>query len=149
MTNPFDSAQTPDSNLEPTSGSSPYGAQQSYQYQQPQQFQSTPNVPAQYNSAQTGYSPNQVAGTAPKSKVIAALLAWFLGTIGVHNFYLGNNGRGGLQLGLTVLGWATSWILGLGLILVAAVGIWAFVEFIMILIGSGKFATDSRGVPLD
>ncbi|AIT61619.1 TM2 domain-containing protein [Corynebacterium doosanense] len=150
MTNPFDAAQTPDSNLEPTSGSSPYGAQQSYQYQQPQQFQSTPNVPAQYNYAQgTGYNPNQVAGTAPKSKVIAALLAWFLGTIGVHNFYLGNNGRGGLQLGLTVLGWATSWIFGLGLILVAAVGIWAFVEFIMILIGSGKFTTDSRGVPLD
>lgn len=157
MTNPFDAAQTPDSNLEPTSGSSPYGAQQSYQYQQPQQsygqpqqFQSTPNVPAQYNSAQgAGYNPNAMVATAPKSKVITALLAWFLGTLGVHNFYLGNNGRGGLQLGLTLVGWATLWVFGLGLILIVGVAIWAFVEFIMILIGSGKFATDSRGVPLD
>lgn len=150
MTNPFDAAQTPEPNVEPGTGSHPYGAaQQSYQQPQQQSYQSAPNVPAQYAAPQTGYNPNQVAGTAPKSKVIAALLAWFLGTLGIHNFYLGNNGRGGLQLGLTVLGWLTSWIFGLGFILIAVVGIWAIVEFVMILIGSGKFATDSRGVPLD
>ena len=38
-----------------------------------------------------------------KSRVIAALLAFFLGGLGVHQFYLGNTGRGILHIVLLVI----------------------------------------------
>ncbi|MBL61948.1 MAG: hypothetical protein CMI30_00935 [Opitutae bacterium] len=70
----------------------------------------------------------------PKSKVSAALLAFFLGALGVHNFYLGYTGRGIAQLilTLTIIGWFIS-------------GTWAFIEFIMILCGGIR---DPQGRPL-
>ncbi len=40
---------------------------------------------------------------APKSKVTAALLAFFLGEIGIHNFYLGQKGRGIGHIALAVI----------------------------------------------
>jgi TM2 domain-containing membrane protein YozV len=72
----------------------------------------------------------------PKSKVAAALLAFFLGCLGIHNFYLGYTGRGLAQLLLTVL------TCGYGAI---ATVIWAFIEFVLILTGSIK---DKFGRPL-
>jgi len=72
----------------------------------------------------------------PKSKVAAALLAFFLGCLGIHNFYLGYTGKGLAQLLITVL------TAGYGIIVT---GIWAFVEFILILTGS---ITDKFGRPL-
>lgn len=63
-----------------------------------------------------------------KSKAVAALLAFFLGTLGIHNFYLGHVGRGVAQLLVTLaLGWT-----GVGLI---GVGIWVLIEFVLILTG--------------
>ncbi len=38
-----------------------------------------------------------------KSKVVAALLAFFLGDFGIHKFYLGKTGQGMIYLILTVL----------------------------------------------
>jgi TM2 domain-containing membrane protein YozV len=73
-----------------------------------------------------------VAPVGQKSKVIAALLAFFLGGWGIHNFYLGHVVKGVIQLVLTVLSAATMGITG------AVCGIWAFVEFIMILLGKIK-----------
>lgn len=84
---------------------------------------------------------------AQKSKIVAALLAFFFGTLGVHNFYLGYTNRALIQLGLTIFGWFTAFIL-IGFIFIMAVGAWAFVEFILILVGSGQMAHDSRGFPL-
>lgn len=83
----------------------------------------------------------------PKSKIAAALLAFFLGGLGVHNFYLGKTGRGGAQLGLTILGWCTI-VFGIGAVFLFAVGIWAFVEFILILVGAGGYDRSANGVPL-
>lgn len=80
-----------------------------------------------------------------KSKVAAALLAFFFGTLGVHNFYLGYTGKAVAQLLLTIFGYILS-ILVIGLFMVAAVAIWAFVEFIMILVGAIK--TDAKGNPI-
>lgn len=131
MTNPFDATQTPADNHQ-AAGQNVPGA-------------SAAPVPAPYQAAT--HSPTQVTHTEPKSKVVAALLAWFLGSAGVHNFYLGNTKRGFVQLALLVVGVLTSFFL-VGFIFLAVVGIWAFVEFIMILVGSGKFATDSHGMPL-
>lgn len=77
---------------------------------------------------------------APKSKVTAALLAFFLGTLGIHNFYLGRNALGVTQLLLATVGG----VLTCGLATVA-VAIWAFVEFIVILTGG---INDRYGRPL-
>lgn len=89
-----------------------------------------------------------------KSKIVAALLAFFLGGFGVHSFYMGNKKKGFIQLGATIVGIAlviagaaktvtsvaggTASISGLaivGLVLLLGVGIWAFVDFVRILTG--------------
>lgn len=67
-----------------------------------------------------------------KSKLVAGLLGIFLGGLGVHNFYLGNNGRAIAQILL-------SFCFGIG-------AIWGFIEGIMILAGS--INCDANGVPL-
>ena len=65
------------------------------------------------------------------------LLAFFLGTLGVHNFYLGYTTKGIIQLVLTLT--------FIGLIVS---GIWAFIDFIMLLMRSGSYAYDAQGQPL-
>ena len=71
-----------------------------------------------------------------KSRIAAGLLAFFLGSLGVHNFYLGYVGKAVAQLLLTVVGWV---------VIVGPIvsGIWALVEAIMILTGS--ISTDAQG----
>ena len=68
-----------------------------------------------------------------KSKMAAALLGIFLGSWGIHNFYLGNTSRGIIQIVVTIC------TCGIG-------GLWGFIEGIMILAGS--INTDANGVPL-
>lgn len=70
---------------------------------------------------------------APKSKVVAGLLAIFLGGLGVHRFYLGNSGVGIAMLLITLLSFG---------FLSPIVCIWAFIEGIVILTGGMK---DSQG----
>ena len=82
------------------------------------------------------YSNNTYQGANTKSKVAAALLAIFLGTLGIHNFYLGYTGRGLGQLFLTIFGW----IIIVGPL---ASAIWALVDFILIL--TNKDARDAHG----
>lgn len=72
-----------------------------------------------------------------KSKIAAALLAFFLGAFGVHNFYLGKKGTATTQLLITLLSCG---------ILSFISGIWSFIEFVMILTGS--INTDAEGNPL-
>jgi TM2 domain-containing membrane protein YozV len=100
----------------------------------------TPNVmmgqsPVQINNYMhpPSYSP---AFSAPKSRTAAALLAFFLGALGVHRFYLGHSGTGVAMLLITVL------TCGYGGIIT---GIWALVDFILILTGS---LGDARGQAL-
>ncbi|HWJ97230.1 MAG TPA: TM2 domain-containing protein, partial [Acidimicrobiales bacterium] len=77
-----------------------------------------------------------VVTTPPKSKIAAGLLAFFLGTLGIHRFYLGYNGIGITMLLLTVLSFG---------ILAPIVAIWALVECIVIFAGGMK---DSHNRPL-
>lgn len=89
--------------------------------------------------AATGLAQSQ-RGHAPaayrpegKSRVAAGVLGIVLGHIGVHRFYLGYIGIGILQIVVTCC------TLGIG-------GLWGFVEGIVIL--TGGFRTDARGIPL-
>lgn len=66
--------------------------------------------------------------TTQKSWVVALVLCIFLGTLGIHRFYVGKVGTGILQL-LTLGG----------------LGIWTFIDLILILVG--KF-NDKQGQAL-
>lgn len=68
-----------------------------------------------------------------KSKLVAVLLAFFLGSIGVHDFYLGYNKYGIIKIILTVC-------TGIG------GGIWALIDFVRLL--TGGISTDANGVEL-
>ena len=74
---------------------------------------------------------------APKQWIVAVLLAFFLGALGIHNFYLGYTGKGIIQLILTIT------VIGAPI-----AAIWAFIDFIMLLMRSGDYATDAQGQPL-
>jgi hypothetical protein len=70
----------------------------------------------------------QVGPVSEKEWLVALLLAFFLGFLGVHRFYTGHIGIGVIQL-LTLGG----------------CGIWALIDFILIVTGS---YTDSDGLQL-
>lgn len=69
-----------------------------------------------------------------KSKIAAGLLGIFLGCFGIHNFYLGNTGKGLAQLLITLLSCFMLSIVS---------GIWGLIEGILILTGS--INTDADG----
>lgn len=71
----------------------------------------------------------------PKSKLVAGLLGIFIGSLGIHNFYLGYTKRAIIQIVVSIC------TCGIG-------GVWGFVEGIMILMD--KYVTvDANGVPLE
>ena len=92
--------------------------------------------------APQGYAPQPYAkvtvgpdGRPLKSKMTAGLLGIFLGSIGVHRFYLGYPGIGIAQIAVTFF------TCGLG-------AFWGLIEGILILTGSPSFSTDAEGRPL-
>ncbi len=78
------------------------------------------------------------SGTGQKSKLAAGLLGIFLGSLGVHNFYLGYTGKAVAQLLITLLTCGFGGVVS---------GIWGLVEGILILTGS-TITTDGKGIPL-
>jgi hypothetical protein len=115
----------------------PAGPQQAPQQPQYQSYQQAPQQP-QYQSQPP--MPNPAYGyPQPKSKVVAGLLGIFLGGLGIHRFYLGYTKVAVIQLVLTLV--LAAFTFGL-------VGLWGFIEGIMIIAGSAHFRTDARGVPL-
>jgi TM2 domain-containing membrane protein YozV len=86
-----------------------------------------------------------MAEVSSKSRLATALLAWFLGTLGLHRFYIGKIGTGLAILILGVVGWATTWILGFGFVFITIAGIWVFIDFVLTVIGEMK---DSQGKPI-
>ena len=103
----------------------------------------------QYYNNQYQQPMQQIPGMQPqqqgKSKLVAVLLAFFVGTFGVHNFYLGYNQKGIIQVVLTAIGLLTSCIF-IGIIPCIAVAVWALVDAIFLL--TGKISCDANGVPL-
>lgn len=107
------------------------------QYAQPQ-YSDPQYTQPQYNQQYTDYSQNEVV-VSKRSKIVAAILAFFLGYLGIHNFYLGKTGKGVAQLLLTISVFFC-WISG----------IWAFIDFIMILCSKpgSEYHQDGDGAEL-
>lgn len=113
----------------------PYGQQYQQSYEQPYQAaQGYPYPPANYGGY--GY-------VGQKSKIAAGLLGILFGSLGVHNFYLGNTGKAVAQLLLTLIGW---------IVLIGPViaGIWGLIEGILILTSStgSEWHKDGKGYEL-
>jgi len=68
------------------------------------------------------------------NQIIAAILAFFLGELGVHRFYLGYTGIGIIQLLMFVVGFVLSFVL-IGIPILIAVLVWVLIDFIRILTG--------------
>ena len=133
-----------------TPGSTTYGtaydAPAASSYAQPEQGYGVPGPDANAQGAyaagqqaygQPGYAQpayGQPVVGAPKQWIVALLLAFFLGPLGIHNFYLGYTTKGIIQLviSLTVVG-------------LIVTGIWAFIDFIMLIMRSGSYACDAQG----
>lgn len=71
-----------------------------------------------------------------KSRLAAGLLGIFLGFIGVHNFYLGYDGKAIAQLLMTLVG-------GILVFPAVAAAVWGLIEGILLL--SGSIAVDGKG----
>ena len=157
----------------PYSAQSPYpssaasGAQAGYQqpgYQQPGYQQAGYQQPGAAYAAGPGAQQSYYPGADPgqmgfqqpgayydqKSKVAAGLLGIFLGSLGVHNFYLGHTSKAVGQLVGTIVGYVLL-IVVIGIFIIAGISIWALIEGILILSarpGSYPWGVDARGVPL-
>lgn len=149
----------------------PYGqaqpAPQQPQYSQPQ-GQPYQQYPEQQHPQQPQAQPYQqqpyYGAPAPqgKSRIAAGLLGIFLGSLGIHRFYLGYTAIGLTQLLVTVGGWvlmivgAVLAFAGIGIpifflawMMVVGVGIWGLVEGILFLASQqGTFSQDAQGRPL-
>jgi TM2 domain-containing membrane protein YozV/cold shock CspA family protein len=76
-------------------------------------------------------SSRPVASSSDKNKIVAALLAFFLGTLGIHKFYLGKTTAGIIMLVCGTIGW----LLILPGFIMAII---AFIEFIIYLVKSDE-----------
>ena len=120
----------------------PYGAQDGAQtgFAQPG-FEQAAYAAGQQAYGQPGYSQpaygQPVVAGAPKQWIVAVLLAFCLGTLGIHNFYLGYTTKGIIQLVLTI-----------SVIGIFVSGPWVLVELILILMRSGSYGYDAQGQPL-
>ncbi len=74
----------------------------------------------------------QTGLSGDKNKIVAALLAFFLGALGIHKFYLGYNTAGIIMLLVTLFSWV---LLFVPLLIISVI---AFIEFIIYLVTSDE-----------
>ncbi|MCX8282450.1 NINE protein [Phyllobacterium sp. 0TCS1.6C] len=66
-----------------------------------------------------------------KSTGAAYVIWFFLGTLGMHRFYLGRTGSGAIMLILFIIGAVTA-VAGVGLIILGLLGLWALIDAFLI-----------------
>ncbi|RZJ25841.1 MAG: TM2 domain-containing protein [Brevundimonas sp.] len=77
-------------------------------------------------------SAQRVGSSSDKNKIVAALLAFFLGWLGIHKFYLGKTTAGIIMLLCGTIGWVLLAIPPM------VIGLIAFIEFIIYLVKSDE-----------
>jgi TM2 domain-containing membrane protein YozV len=82
-------------------------------------------------------------GKSPKSKTAAVILSVLFGQFGLHRFYAGKKTTAGLQLLLAIIGYMTLFFSIYGYFVLALLGLWILLDFVMIL--KGKFK-DAKGL---
>jgi predicted Zn finger-like uncharacterized protein len=81
-------------------------------------------------------------GYAPaRSRLVYILLALFLGSWGVHNFYAGRTGAGVAQLLITVISFGLMCVI-VGFVTIFIPMLWAIIEIVVV-------TRDGNGVPLE
>lgn len=111
-------------------------------HQHPHSLPGQPDQPPAYGQPvppghqQPGYGPPaQVNHTYivrdQKNTVLTYVLWFFLGSLGIHKFYLGHYKAGITYLLLSVIGWATTWLL-IGFAFLAVVGVLLIVDIFLI-----------------
>ncbi|MFC4689380.1 NINE protein [Dokdonia genika] len=80
---------------------------------------------------------DKVTGSTESKKILAGILAIFLGAFGVHKFILGYQKEGIIMLVLSVVGIVLSCV-GIGVLLVWAVGLVGLIEGIIYLTKSDE-----------
>lgn len=119
-----------------------HGAQQGYSYPNPNPNQGYgPGYAPPQGYAPTGGAPYAGPYMEQKSRLVAGLLGIFIGSLGIHNFYLGYKQRAIIQLVVSLVG--GFFTCGVA---TAGIAVWALVEAIMIFTGS--IAVDGYGIPL-
>ncbi len=71
--------------------------------------------------------------TIMKSKTTAALLAFFLGGLGAHHFYLGKKAKGFIYLFMFLFAFPLMLVMGIGFLLFGLVGLFSLMDFIYLL----------------
>jgi len=84
-----------------------------------------------------GVSRELVDGGAPKNKIVAAILAFFLGELGIHWFYLGEKNKAVTYLGVFI-GSLVLCLIFIGLIGVVVMVILALIDAIKLLMMSNE-----------
>lgn len=72
-----------------------------------------------------------------KNKIVAGLLALFLGNLGIHKFYLNETTPGIVYLICTIFGWLTAWLF-IGFVPIVVIGILALIDAIKLFMMDDK-----------
>lgn len=107
---------------------------QEQEYQLPGFHQAPYAQQQQMQAYQQQMPERQMFASPPKSRVAYILLAFFLGGLGIHNFYAGYSGKGVAQLLMTLFLWWT---------IVVPIGVW-----IWIIVEMCTVDRDAYGNPL-
>jgi TM2 domain-containing membrane protein YozV len=107
----------------------PQDPAQGYQYAPQPQQPYAPQPGYQYAPAQPQSSRTQGIGSPQKDKWVAAILAFVLGTLGIHKFYLGYKTEGIIMLLVAILG---APCFGLGILVMAVISLIEAVRYVIL-----------------